>query len=426
MEWVENNKRKILIGFLAMTMAFSGSILSANPASKEAPVVGQGKITTVNAPVLGSENDEELIKAQEIREINAYLAKMDATDLAATVKLFRVEQFAKIGYVGEVSTETLMTGGIKGTVSALGDPYSQYMDAKTYKDFMQMTQGSFGGVGLVLGSKDNVIVVMSPIEDTPGAKAGIISGDQILKIDGKDTKDLTLEQAVNMIRGQKGSEVVLTIGRTGEEIREYNLVRATIELKTISGKMLEDGMGYIRISMFNEHTGDDFSKKIDELASQGMKGVVLDLRNNPGGLLAESVKVASHFVPKGPVVSVIRRDGTKKTHFSNLEESKYPLVVLVNGGSASASEIVAGAVQDTGVGTLIGAKTFGKGTVQVTMPLGDESAIKLTIAKYVTAKERSINGIGIEPDIAVEMPTNKDNTKDLQLEKAIEVLKSKL
>jgi len=430
MQWAMNNRVKIIIVFLAISMAFSGSILSANATQGENANTSQGKSSNVTATAVVNDSNGEVAesqtRSQAMTEIAAYLSQMDAADLAATVKLLRVAQVLKVGYVGDVSIEMLMNGGIKGTVNALGDPYSQYMDAKTYQDFMHMTEGAFGGVGLVLGSKDNVIVVVAPIEGTPGDKAGIISGDKILKIDNKDAKDLTLEQVVNMIRGSEGSEVTLTIQREGEENKDYKLVRSSIALQTVSGKMLDNGIGYVRISMFNEHTGEDFSKKIQELARQGMKGVILDLRNNPGGLLAESVKVANHFVPKGPIVSVLRKDGTRQTYFSELEAVKYPLVVLVNGGSASASEIVAGAVQDTGVGTLIGTKTFGKGTVQITVPLGDESAVKLTIAKYVTPKERFIHGVGIEPDITVEMPDFKENNQDLQLEKAIEVLNEKL
>lgn len=425
MKWISNNRVKIAATFFAINMAFSGSVLSASAVQNAATNIEQEKSSMASSAIV-TDNKDELGKVQGVREINGYLAQMDAKELAATLKMFRVAQVVKIGYVEDVSTESIMTGGIKGAVSSLGDPYSQYMDASTYKDFSDMTKGSFGGVGLVLGSKENVITVVAPIESTPGDKAGIKSGDQIIKIDGKDTKDLSLEQAVSMIRGTEGTAVTLTINRTGEEIRDYNLVRSSIEIKTVGGKMLDNGIGYIRLSMFSEHTGDEFSKKIDELAGQGMKGIILDLRNNPGGLLTESIKVANHFVPQGPVVSVVRRDGTKKTHFSDGMATKYPVVVLVNGGSASASEIVAGAVQDTGAGTLIGTKTFGKGTVQITMPLGDESAVKLTIAKYATPNDRFIHGIGIEPDITVEMPDVKENNQDVQLEKAIEVLTQKL
>jgi len=189
--------------------------------------------------------------------------------------------------------------------------------------------------------------------------------------------------------------------------------------------MLEDGVGYIRLSMFSETTGTDFSRILAELSEQGMKSLILDLRNNPGGLIGESVKVAGLLVPAGPIVSVIGKDGTRETSESVLDKPSFPLVVLINGGSASASEIVAGAVQDTGAGKLIGEKTFGKGSVQRVVPLDKDSALKITIAEYHTPKDRSIHGKGIMPDIVVEMPKDKDSKTDPQLEKAIEILKNR-
>lgn len=352
-----------------------------------------------------------------------YLMNAWSSDVVSTLRLLRALQVVKSRYVEDVSVDTLMAGSIKGMVNSLNDPHSVYMDAKMLKDFMIETEGSFGGVGIVIGTKDKTLTVVAPIEGTPGEKAGIKSGDQIIKIDGQDTKELALDEAVNKIRGPEGSKVVLTIKR-GEEIKDYTLTRSNIQIKTVSGKMLDNHIGYIRISMFNEHTGDDFIRKFQELEKQGMKAIVLDLRDNPGGLLNESVKVAGQLVPKGPVVSVVTRDGQRETHSSNLKAPKYPVAVLVNGGSASASEIVAGAVQDTGVGTLIGTKTYGKGSVQTVIRLDEASAIKLTIAKYLTPKDRSINGVGIEPDIPIELPEARD--KDAQLEKALEVLNSKL
>ena len=236
---------------------------------------------------------------------------------------------------------------------------------------------------------------------------------------------MALDEAVGKIRGKEGSTVTLTIRRASQEPQEYKLTRATIVLKSVSGKMLENGIGYIRLSMFSETTGNDFLLKMNELTGQGMKSLILDLRNNPGGLIGESVKVASLLVPKGPIVSVIGKDGTRETSESQLEKSTMPLVVLINGGSASASEIVAGAIQDTGAGKLIGVKTFGKGSVQRIIPLDKDSAVKITIAEYHTPKDRSIHGKGIEPDILVEMPKDKEAKEDPQLDKAIEVLKGK-
>jgi len=352
-----------------------------------------------------------------------YLINAWSADAAGALRVIKALQIVKSRYVEEVSSDTLMAGAIKGMVKSLNDPHSIYMDAKTFKEFMIETEGSFGGVGIVIGMKDKLLTVIAPIEGTPGEKAGIKSGDQIIKIDGQDTKDMALDEAVNKIRGQEGSKIVLTLMR-GQEVQDYTLTRSNIQIKTVAGKMLENNIGYIRLSMFNENTGNEFIRKLQELEKQGMKALVLDLRDNPGGLLNESVKVASQFVPKGPVVSVVTRDGQRETHTSNLETTKYPVVILVNGGSASASEIVAGAAQDTGAGTLVGTKTYGKGSVQTVVRLDEGSAIKLTIAKYLTPKDRSINGVGIEPDIVVELPESKD--KDVQLDKALEVLKSKM
>jgi len=237
---------------------------------------------------------------------------------------------------------------------------------------------------------------------------------------------MALDEAVNKIRGPEGTQVTLSMLRN-QEIKDYTLTRSNIQIKTVSGKMLPGDIGYIRLSMFNENTGSDFNRKLQELEKAGMKALILDLRDNPGGLLEESAKVAGKLVPKGPIVSVVQRSGQRDTQYSSLDMLKYPLAVLVNGGSASASEIVAGAVQDTASGTLVGTKTYGKGSVQTIQRLDSNTAIKLTIAKYYTPKERSINGIGIEPDVKVELPESKDQTgNDVQLEKAIEVVKSKM
>jgi len=427
MQWVKNSKVKIIVSLLAMSMALSGSSLKANGIQYDGTGSLYQGITSnpVFFPVVSGGKDD-LAKTNSMNEINWYLSQMNATDLGAALKLFRVEQLLKTGYIGDVSDDMLMSGAIKGMVNSIGDPYSVYMDTNMYKELMIETKGSFGGVGIVLGSKDNVLTVVAPIEGTPSDKAGILSGDQIIKIDGQDTKGLAVDEAVKMIRGLEESQVTLTISRVGHEINDYTIIRSNIKINTVGGKMLDDGIGYVRLSMFNENTGSDLSNKLEELEGQGMKGIILDLRNNPGGLLEESIKVASNFVPYGPVVSVVSKDGTMTTRFSTLEAIKYPLVILVNGGSASASEIVAGAVQDTGAGTLIGTKTFGKGSVQTVLPLDDDSALKLTIAKYVTPNNRSINGVGLEPDIKVEMSDTQEEGNDLQMEKAIEVLKKKL
>ena len=375
-----------------------------------------------------------------------YLFSQVVPDTTGAVKLMRAMDVVRTRYIEPVSTETLMNGAIQGMVKSLNDPYSIYMDAKMYRDFRMETEGSFSGVGIVISVKDKQLTVVSPIEGTPGEKAGIRSGDQIIKIDGKETKDMALDEAVGKIRGKEGTDVTLTLKRA-DNVKDYKLTRANIEIKTVSSRMLPEKIAVIRLSMFNEKTAAEFYKQYEAMEAQGMKATILDLRDNPGGLLDSSVKVSNKLVPKGTVVSVVTRDGQTEVHRSNLDKVKYPLAVLINGGSASASEIVAGAVQDTGAGTLIGVKTFGKGSVQSILKLSNDTAIKLTIAKYATPKERFINGIGIEPDIKVENPEPKaeanrtgrlpitgnngqppsaDQPADLQMEAAIHLLKGKI
>lgn len=352
-----------------------------------------------------------------------YLLDLQTGDIPDTIQFFRAFHIIKTRYVEDVPSHTLLTGAIKGMVDSLDDPHSVYMDSKTFQEFLIETEGSFGGVGIVIGVKDKVLTVVAPIEGTPGEQAGIKSGDQILKIDGQDTKDMPQDVAVGKIRGPEGTTVTLTI-RRGETVRDYILTRSNIQIKTVTGKMLPHGIGYIRISMFNENTGSDFNRVYAELEKQGMKGLVLDLRDNPGGLLDESVKVAQKLVPQGPVVSVVSRDGHQEVHTSTLPAVKYPLAVLVNGGSASAAEIVAGAVQDTHAGTLVGTKTYGKGSVQTLLKLDGNTAIKLTIAKYLTPSGRSINGVGIQPDVVVQ--NQETPAQDVQLERAVSIVQSKL
>lgn len=336
-----------------------------------------------------------------------YILGQVVPDTAGALKVLRAIDIVRTRYIDEVPVETLLNGAIKGIVTSLGDPHSIYMDSKMYKEFRLETEGSFSGVGIVVGVKEKQLTVVSPIEGTPGEKAGIRSGDLIVKIDGKETKDMALDEAVSKIRGKEGTDVVLTM-RRGETVKDYRVTRANIQIKTVSGKMMPDKIAYIRISMFNEQTAGDFGKKYEELEKEGMKGLVLDLRDNPGGLLQSCVQVSNKLVPKGVVVTVATRTGEKEVYRSELERVKYPAAVLVNGGSASASEIVAGAMQDTGSGTLFGTKTFGKGSVQSVLRLTQDTAIKLTIAKYATPNGRFINGIGIEPDVKIENPEPKD------------------
>ena len=303
-------------------------------------------------------------------------------------------------YVEPVDSEKLFDGATSGMVKALGDPYSAYLDKKSFSEITDLTDGVFGGIGVVLGKKDDDFVVVAPMKGTPGDEAGIKAGDKILAVDGTNVDGMQLEDVVAKIRGKQGTEVELLLESADGAERTVRVIRGDIKVESVGGQMLPGTkIGYIRISVFNEQTGADFAKKYIELEKEGMQALLLDLRHNPGGILGECVKVAQYIVPKGTVVSIKDRSGNTFVEESNLEKVKYPLAVLVDHGSASAAEIVAGAVQDTGAGKLFGVQTFGKGSVQSVYKLSENTGLKLTTAKYYTPSGRSIHGTGIKPDV---------------------------
>ena len=353
-----------------------------------------------------------------------YLAGFRAESLGDLARFLGARRFIESRYVGDVDDGKLMDGAISGMVQALGDPHSIYLDPEMYGQLMDQTEGSFGGIGVYMGFKDGGVQIVSVMEGTPGEAAGLRADDEIIAVDGTPVTEYQPEEVAMHIRGEIGTDVTLTVRRAGEADKDYQITRASIEMKTVAGRMLEDGMGYIRIGNFSEHTGREFASVLQDLEGQGMNGLILDLRENPGGLIKSCVEVANHVVPKGTVVSVIDKNGKKETYESELAESKYPIVVLIDGNSASASEILAGALQDTGAATLVGTKSYGKGSVQVVVPMHHDDALKLTIAKYYTPSGRCIDGLGIEPDVEIALPS--DATRDVQLDKAEEVLRSKL
>ena len=271
-------------------------------------------------------------------------------------RFFGVKHFIEARYVNEVDDSQLMDGAISGMVQSLGDPHSIYLQADMYQELKAHTEGEFGGIGVTMGFKDNKVTIISVLPDTPGEKAGLKAGDEILAVDGTPVSEMQSEEVAMHIRGEVGTHVTLTISRDGSE-SDYDIERATIKIETAKGKMLADGMGYIRIASFSENTDKEFEAAYKELEAQGMKGLIIDLRENPGGLLTSCVNIANMVVPKGPIVSVVERDGSKEVHESKLEEEKYPIVVLIDGNSASASEILAGALQDTGAATIVGTKS---------------------------------------------------------------------
>ena len=335
-----------------------------------------------------------------------------------------VLRFIESRYVTEVDSTKLMDGAITGMVEALEDPHSIYLAPEMYHRLQEHTAGSFGGVGIYMGFKGGKVSVLSVMEDSPAAKAGILANDEILAVDGTPVTEIQPEEVAIRIRGEVGTDVILSVHREGEENREYTITRDTIQVKTAAGKMLEDGLGYIRIASFSENTPQEFRSAYDALEQEGMKGLIIDLRQNPGGLVTSCVAIANMVVPEGPVVSVVERDGSKEEYVSTLEKEKFPLVAIIDGNSASAAEILAGAIQDRNAGTLVGAKSYGKGSVQVVMPMFHDDAVKITIAKYYTPSGRSIDGVGIEPDVPVEL--GAEDTTDVQLTKAEAVLKEKI
>ncbi len=342
-----------------------------------------------------------------------------------SVRFLRTMNLLKHNYNGEVENHQLFDGAIKGMVEAVGDPYTVYLNRKDYQQLSEMTGGSFGGIGIVFGKRGNDYVVISALEDNPGAKAGIKSGDIITAIDDKPTRDMNMDQVANSIRGKQGTEVLLELKGKDGTLRKVRVVRAEIKNPSVGGQLLPNSkIGYIRIAVFNENTGDDFAKKYEELEKQGMQALVLDLRGNPGGVFDAGVQVAGMLVPKGPIVSVVDKNGNKYEEKSKLEKVKYPLAVLVDHGSASASEIVAGAIKDTKSGRLFGVKTFGKGSVQSVYRLDSGTAVKITVAKYYTPSGVSIHNVGIEPDERVELPENA--TSDVQLKAAEAYLRQQL
>jgi carboxyl-terminal processing protease len=307
-------------------------------------------------------------------------------------------------YVDETKVKDLVQGAIRGMLSTL-DPHSAYMTADMYKEMQVETKGEFGGVGIQIGVKENRLAVIAPIEGTPAYRAGVKSGDFITKVNDETTKDLTLMDAVQKMRGPKGSKVNLTIQREGTpDPLQFTLVRDTIKIESVKSKVL-DNIGYVRLTQFQESTGRDLSKVLKQFKDQKLQSTILDLRNNPGGLLTSAVEVSEQFLPGGKLVVYTKGRESKKDEWISKGKDQMddsPMIVLVNEGSASASEIVAGALQDYGRAVIVGTTSFGKGSVQTILPLGDGSGLRLTTAKYYTPKGRSIQSTGITPDIVVK------------------------
>ncbi len=339
--------------------------------------------------------------------------------------LLRVLQLIETEYIGQARFGTLVEGAISGMVQSLDDPYSAYLEPETYDRFREQIRGSFGGIGILVGMRSQGLLVIKPFEGTPAAREGLKEGDVITEIDGRKVSDMDLETAVAMIHGPVGTKVELVIKRENHDRPLYfTITREEITIPSVEHRLLEPGIGYISVSQFTEQTPAEVENALSDLGSKNLKGLILDLRNNPGGNLGSAVEVSDLFMDKGPIVYIDYRSGKDEVFESKPGKLGLPLVVLVNQDSASAAEIVAGAVKDAKVGTLVGTRTFGKGVVQSLFPLRDGAGLKLTTARYLTPNRTDLHKKGIEPDIVVEQP--EGSTSDVQLDRALEVLKKKL
>jgi len=335
-------------------------------------------------------------------------------------------------HIYEIDRQALIEDMFRGLAFGVGDPYTVYMTMDEFRLYIEGTDGAFSGIGVVVvvDREDNLIEIIAPYEGSPGQKAGLMPRDKIIAVNGYSVNGDNLQQAISMIRGVPGTSVTLTILR-GSDTFDVTVVRDDIEVPTVSHEMLEDSVGYIRINQFAQVTNEQFFEALTDLQGRGMRGLILDLRNNPGGRLDTVLSITNALIPEGVIMSIQTRTGEPEYHYATAEYLGLPLVVLVNGNSASASEVLAGAVKDTGVGQLVGTTTFGKGIVQniITLSCGT-GALKLTVSRYYTPAGISIQDIGIEPHFEVAMDdvsiASVDRAEDVQLQKAIEVMGGKM
>lgn len=358
------------------------------------------------------------------------------TETAILKKVGKLEDYIKDYYLEEYKESDFAEGIYKGVVNSLGDPYSTYYTSEEYQRLIETTSGKYCGIGATVSQdyKTGIITIVEPFENSPAAKGGLKPGDIISKVAGKEVTGEDLSEVVTNMKGEEGTEVTVEIIREGKnEPFEVTLVRGNIEVPSIQSELMDDAIGYIRITEFEDNTDEQFDEALAELEKKKMKGLVIDLRNNGGGSLETVVNMLDRILPEGMIVYTKDKNG-KGMELKSSDEEKLtiPLTVLINGNSASASEIFAGAVQDYGLGTLVGTTSFGKGIVQSVLPLNDGSAIKLTTSKYYTPKGRNIHGTGIEPDVEIELDEKLsgkitiEKAEDNQLQKAISIVKDKM
>ncbi|MDP3387694.1 MAG: S41 family peptidase [Eubacteriales bacterium] len=384
--------------------------------------------TLAGTTYLGFKTDDKIIVPMErynaLRELEKKYEKHEY-----------ISQLVQDSFLYEKDEAAIFEGSLKGMLAVLEDPYSEYLTTEEFDSLIEQTQGEYSGIGIYVSvTEDNKIVVVSPIEDTPADKAGLRTGDFISKVNGVEYPGDRLSDAVSVMKGKPGTDVTITINRVQKDGSELNfdvvITRQSIKIETIKYEMLEDNIGYIRITTFDQKTDEDFNVALKALTTQAMTGLIIDLRYNPGGLITSVTEIADALLGETIITYTQTRDGQREYYNSDKKKIDVPMVILINEGSASASEILAGAVKDTGSGTLVGTKTFGKGIVQRIMPLDDGSGVKLTVSEYFTPNDVNIHGIGIEPDVFIELPEDvsygPDNIEeDVQLQRAIEIIKLK-
>ena len=360
-----------------------------------------------------------------------FLGKEEAVSQETKEKLSGIQALIQKEYIGEVDEDALQTGICQGYVGALGDPYSAYYDEEQTSALMETTQGEYGGIGVVLTQNldTGVTTASSVYEDSPAMKAGMKDGDIIYQVEGRDVSGMALEEISGSIKGEKGTTVEITVLR-GEEREEVTLTitRDTIQAETVKTRMLEDEIGYLAISEFDSVTLEQYREGLAELTAQGMEGLIVDLRGNPGGNLDTVCEILDLMLPEGLIVYTEDKDGNRQEFTSDeAQEVQVPLAVLVDGNSASASEIYAGAIQDYGIGQIVGTKTYGKGVVQTIYDLKDGTSLKLTVAEYFTPNGRNIDGEGITPDVEVTYQRDENDPEaDNQLDRAVKTLQNEM
>lgn len=389
---------------------------------KKAAIIGIVLVLVTSILTFMITNTFEVVMGERV-----VVSRADYENLKDVEKLLGLKEYIKKNYVEGAKDDSLMDGAMKGVFEALEDPYSIYMTAAEFKGMNESTSGNFGGIGVIVTkSEEGYITVVAPVEDTPGEKAGLKTKDKIIKVDDKDLIGMELDKAVDLIKGKPGTKVTLTISRENiPQPMTFEITREMINQKAVKSEVKESNIGYIRINSFDSDADKDFRKELESLKAKKIKGLILDLRQNPGGYVSSCLEIADEILGEGMVVYTEDINKNRQVYNSKAGGLEVPLIILVDEGSASASEILAGAVKDRNAGLLIGEKTFGKGLVQSVESLKDGSGFKLTTQKYYTPNGISINKVGIEPNIEVKPMEAKEgqrqeDIKDLQLERAIE------